>query len=475
MKTKRVILFASALVFLLGTISANATSSGSAAVNQPWTVQLLKADEDAVRNLSAAHVGTYQIPILSYNRVGLHVIYVAHPKTSATIGNCGPNNTWFCYGRWLDNALIDGTVSQMATMQIFDTHLIQWAYATATTIRGVTFEFHNDMSDATHSYQDLIQLNKFGGVLIGSPSLQTVGGHYWMATTIRSGGDFPTYKLVYMQYVGGSSNTSCMGSGNGYQCVVIDESTGYDSMGAPSLQIAPDGTIGIAYYKYGGGVTDGVKYAYPHTHSATYPSNCGPGDPKTWRCISIYTGAATGTFRPVVKFALGQTQSDRGVVFTYDDEMIDVTIFHAEYVGSGGNCGMDGSLINPNIYRWKCTDVAILGPLSPLYSPSYSIDIDPEGYPVIAYNAGVGEYEPINLYITYPKARVGIAENGWIAQAIDGVPAPYTEISTGAEAALSLSNAGLGLIGYLQEEDYELPDLKTAWQQFHTFLPSVMR
>ena len=53
-------------------------------------------------------------------------------------------------------------------------------------------------------------------------------------------------------------------------------------------------------------------------------------------------------------------------------------------------------------------------PLHPLATPSFSIAIDPQGYSVIAYDCAVDEYEPINLYITYSKARVGNADAGWI-------------------------------------------------------------
>jgi hypothetical protein len=153
--------------------------------------------------------------------------------------------------------------------------------------------------------------------------------------------------------------------------------------------------------------------------------------------------------------------------------MIEDTIWHAEYVGSGGNCGEEPTLYLGTIKRWHCTDVAILGDLASWYTPSFSIAVDPQGYSVIAYNDDPGDLAPVYLYVAYPKERVGIAGPGWIAQKIDGPP--VTEVATGAQAALSLNSTGLGFIGYLQEEDYELPDLKIAWQQFQIFLPLIIR
>jgi len=472
MKAKRAIFMALVLFLVVGTISAQAASVNTTAANQPWRVQVFKGGVEGVTNLSTAFVGSFQTPMLSYGRAGMHYIYMAHAATSAVPGNCGPNNAWYC-NQWYDSTLVPSSVSPMATMQIMDTHLVQWAYSTTSgKIRGATVEFMNNMSTLTKSGQDLIQLNKFGGVLVGAPSLQTVGGHYRMAATIRSGGDFPQYQLIYMYYIGNYSNTSCMDGGFAYQCDVIDEATGYNSMGVPSLQVGPDGTVGIAYYKFGGGLQDGLKYAYPHPDSFSFPSNCGPGDPKTWRCISIFAGTATGTLSDVVKLAFGQTPYNRGIVFTYDDELIEVTLMHADYVGAGGNCGWDGGILAA--YAWRCSDVSILGTFyNPYYKPSYSIDIDPQGYPVIAYDGGSSEFTPFNLYVGYPKARVGIADPGWIEQEIDG--APTTLVSTGALAALSLDNAGRGFVAYQQEEDYVLPDLKITLQQYQYFLPSIVR
>jgi hypothetical protein len=456
------------MILLVGTISVNGAALDATTVNLPWTVQLLKGGEENVRNLSTAFVGLYQTPMLSYSKVGSHYIYRAHAATSAVPGNCGPNNTWNC-NEWFLSNLVPGTVSQMATLQLIDTHLIGWAFSTGSTIRGATLELSNNMSYATSNYQDLIQINKFGATLIGAPSLQIVGGHYLLAATIRDSSDLYGHTLVYMHFQGGTGNTSCIDSGSGYQCDVIDQSSGFDSMGAPSFKMDSYGTPGIAYYK-----SNNLMYATPHAPTLLYPSNCGPGG-TTWRCVSILAGDATSTVGQVVKLAFGQEWFQKAIVFTYDDEMIPVTLYHAKYVGSGGNCALDLNSSGDSIYKWKCEDVVYFYYLNPLITPSFSINMDPQGFPVMAYECATGEYEPDNLYITYPKARVGSGDTGWIVQEIDGVPAPYTEIATGAQAALSLSEAGLGLISYLQEEDYVTPDLKIALQYFKIYMPVITK
>jgi len=353
----------------------------------------------------------------------------------------------------------------MATMQYIDTHTIRWAYSTGTYIRGAYIELMNDMTPVTDDFTDFIQLSKFGGILVDIPSLQVIGGHFRIAAIIRSGGDFPVYKLVYMYYIGNVNNDSCKTGGFAYQCDVIEESTSPYVLRSPSLQVADDATVGIAYYKYG----TGIKYAYPHEPVFGWPSNCGPGG-DTWRCISIYEGTGTGTVGTTVKLAMGEVSGERGIAYTYDDTMIPVTLMHADYVGGGGNCGWDYAYGGIGTYRWQCDQLVYYYYQN---TQSFSLDIDPAGYSVIAYDYAPDDLSNRDLYIAYPNARVGDPDPGWTAQKIDG--APVYDVQTGALAALSLSDSGLGFISYLQEEPYELDDLKIAFQQFRSLLPMVKK
>lgn len=446
--------------------STSSTNAYNEVVNDPWTSQYLANAEDGVRNLSTAFVGDYQIPMISYSRNGQDHIFQVHASTSAVVGNCGPNNAWYC-NDWYDSDLIPGTVSQMATYQYIQTHAIRWAFSTGSMIRGASIELMNDMTFVTDNWLDLIQINKFGSTLIGAPSLQIdSGGHYVIALTVLGSGDLYPYSLVYMYYVGGS-NTSCKNTGSPFQCDVIDNSLGNGSMGAPSLQIAQDGTVGISYYKSGK-----VMYAYPHTPFPGWPSNCGPGG-DTWRCISIFAGTGTGDVGSVVDFAWGETTYDRGIAFTYDDILIPVTLYHADYVGSGGNCGSDLRIGGASDFRWRCDDIIYFDNLNPALIPSFSIEVDPLGFSVIAYDYAASDLGNKDLFITYPKARVGNIDPGWIVQHIDG--APVYGVDIGAQAALALNNAGRGFIGYLMLEEYELPDIKIAFQVDQFYLPLLTK
>ncbi len=118
----------------------------------------------------------------------------------------------------------------MAVFQEEDSHTIQWAYSNGSMIRGAALELENEMSFVGASLQDLVQLSKFGGTLIGAPSLQTVQGHYRLAATIRDGSDFFIHSLVYMHYTG-INNTTCLSGGSAYQCDVIEQSYGIEFHG----------------------------------------------------------------------------------------------------------------------------------------------------------------------------------------------------------------------------------------------------
>ncbi|HPH97077.1 MAG TPA: hypothetical protein PKW33_18155 [Anaerolineaceae bacterium] len=468
MRIRSIFALAFIFLFLVSPLTVQALPASVVNVTNPaWTAELLKDGEDGFKNVSTAFVGKYEIPVVSYSRTGMTRIYQIFRATTAVAGNCGPNNGWHCT-TWYDSDLVPGSVSNIAT-EVYgpDTFGVKWVYSANGYIRGASVERMNDNSYVTESWNNLIQLSKFGGVLVGPPSLAAVGGHYRLAVTIRDNTDMYGHWLVYMHYVGGSTNTSCIDSGSAYQCDVIQSSYGYNSIGVPSLDLAPDQTVGIAYYFNGA-----LKYAYPHLDSAHWPSNCGPGG-DTWRCITIFAGTETGEVSRMTQFVFGSTSSDRAIAFRYDDTLIDDTIYAAEYVVSGGNCGDDLNILGFPVKRWKCSDIVSLGNLTTGYNPAFSIAIDPFGYPMIAYEDTSADLAPVDLRVVYPRGRDGSTETTWAIQTVDG--APSTSVGTGAQAALSFNSAGLGLIGYLQEEEYALPDLKVAWQPFQVFQPFIIK
>ena len=466
MKINRAFILALVLFLCTGTFSAQAAASGSSAVSQPWKIQLFTSGLANIKNLSTAFVGDQQIPILSYslNVAGDHYIYYAHPATPAAPGNCGPNNTWHCAKYWFGN-LVPGTLSPINASQKADKHiLLQWAFQTAGMLRGTAIELTPDMNYYNLTQGDLLKISNFGGELVGTPTLGLEGGRLQMAATIRDTSDLYGYKLVYMNYAI-LANNSCLVDPVHYQCAVIDQSNGLNSMGTASLQVAPDGAGGIAYTKY-----DDLMFAYFHMSSTQVPSNCGlNGDIFTWRCISIFAGTGTSAVGNELQQAVGLTGSNRAIAFTFGNTSFGKYLMHATFVGSGGNCGTDLDYQGNPVDMWSCNLLVLLGNLD----RSFSIAIDPQGYSVIAYEYATEDLAPVGLYLGFPKARAGMADPGWMEQRIDF--APTDTVTTGALASLSINSVGAGFIGYLQEEESELPNLKIAWQYFRNYLPLIRR
>jgi len=456
MKKGRTLLTICVLFIIVGVISADAASLNGTAAYEPWILQEIFSDSPNVENLSTGFVGPGQVPMMSYHNYSRLII--AHRETKAVPGN-SPDATWY-WSEYFDPIASAGTISNLASFLYGpDTFGVKWVYGTGdNTLRGFTREYRNDMSYVGQSVIDLVDLRKFGDDLWGAPSLHADGRWFRVAFTIvdTSDPDSWEYKLVYVHKTG-QENTSCLLSGTSlYQCDIIETSNLY--LGHPSLQVTEKGTVGIAYQ-----MESTLKYAYPHDHTILFQSNCGPGDPKTWRCITIFEN---GAIWPTVQLAFGQTKG-RAIVFRKDD-----ILGVAQYVGSGGNCGEDGFTGNLK-NQWNCQ---LLISFNRFQLFSYSIAIDPRGYPVIAYENAASETGPSNLYLLYPSEYIGDEpEEFWWYKVID--PAPRFDVNNGEQAAIALNEAGFGLIAYRQDDGYNYTDpLKIAWQQpkYLTYLPIII-
>jgi hypothetical protein len=475
MKTKHFVYLVLVLSMLLSPAAVQAVIPSVDAASMPWGKHVIDDNKPDVRNLSTTFVGNNQVPMMSWGQTGLDIIYRAH-RTLDGNGNCGPDDAWRCLSAGALN-LVDGTISNLATETYINTHVLRWAYSSGSFIRGLTIEQHDDMSYVTSSSVDLVDLSKFGGALVGPPSLVSDGLRFRMAFTAREsgGGDFPLHQLVYMHY-SGTSNNSCKDASL-YQCDVIEQSYGPAAIGTPSLQVAPDGAVGIAYYK--DGEPSMIRYAYPWTSIIFLrPANCGPGG-TTWRCINI-DAPSTGTLGLDVKMAFGSSNTAAGIVYNYKPVDKDM-VMRALYVGSGGDCGQDGvSADLTPIYRWRCSDVDAF--IDDITATTYSIAFDPEDYPVIAWNNKFTGDTRQRLYLAYPAARSNTG-GGWVKEIIDG----NDWSTTGHLAALSISADGLGFIGYMQPTfracgDFwcpldDSPNLKAALQviAYNTYIPSILR
>ena len=464
MKKLRVVFIILTLSLGVVSLTVYASSLNTISDTQPWKAQLFDDDVNNVMNLSTSFVGNEQVPLMIYNYIddiyGDYWIFFAHGGAENNYHNCGPENTWSCIQTKFDPEFIPGTVSNTSIFQIIDTFILGFAYQNADRqIYVYRQEYKNNMEWVFQQWVQIADLVTFAGEsfeLAGPPSLIVDGLHDKVAFIVRDR-TINLSKLVYAYWNPG--NTSPCFPGSDYQCDVIDGFFGIS--GSPSLAKIGE-TVGIAYYHP---VNDAVMYAYPYTGPIIGLANCGP-EPYAYRCISIYD---TGEIGPNVELAFGQTSSDRGIVFTRDDTMIENTLYVANYVGSGGNCGMDTTIMGAD-YRWQCTALDILT-YNP--SPSYSIQMDLDGYPVVAYDFVSCDTCYNQLFLIYPNEHVGLPGPGWVKQKIDGEISGPADI--GGQVDLALNRSGRGFLGYIQQEDYVNPAIKIALQWYTTYLPAIVK
>jgi hypothetical protein len=471
MKIKRTLTVIAVFLLIVGAVNVEAAGLRASPAQIPWTPQQIWGDSPGVLNLASAFVGNNEVPMMSWGVSGNDIIYRTH-KTLDGNGNCGPDDTWRCQSASAAD-LVDGTLSNLATEVFINSHILRWVFQSGTKLQGLSIEQNDAMAFLTSSSTDLVDLTKFGGVLIGAPSLISDGLRYQMIFTAREsgGGDFPLHQVVYLHYTG-TLNNSCLDNTR-YQCDVIEQAVGPNSLGAPSFQQALDGNLGVAYYKNGT-----IRYAYPWTTMPFRPANCGPGG-NTWRCINI-AAPSSGSLGPTVALGLGSSRSAAGILYNYNSPTNDM-VMRAVYVGSGGDCGQDGTTVSLTpIYRWQCSAVDSF--IEDIDQTTYSIAFDPDDYPVIAYNNQILDDSTQRLYITFPDARID-GGTGWHRYLVDGNQYSIT----GLHNDISLNTEGLGFIGYIQPKFKACgdiwcvpdltPNLKAALQfdMITTYLPIIVK
>jgi len=206
----------------------------------------------------------------------------------------------------------------------------------------------------------------------------------------------------------------------------------------------------------------------PHT-------NCGPENASgvhTWRCITMLDSSSEwnlGEFTEIPKFEMAiapgnlnprmavKAKKDNGANYLLD----------IEYVGQNGNCGLDWNFTQ-QMNRWNCHGRIIDSRPNYPYM-SFDIAVDKYDYPIMP--VGHAYYEDyIHLWLTYPKDRLHTGSPGqWVWEKLDG-----RDIDTAYAIDFTLSDTGLGLIGYIEKEDYN-NKLKIAYQKVSAYMPLIIR
>jgi hypothetical protein len=149
---------------------------------------------------------------------------------------------------------------------------------------------------------------------------------------------------------------------------------------------------------------------------------------------------------------------------------------YAVRVGSGGNCGQfEGA------YLWQCDEIDGMGAIISDAHRRISMELDPDGYPVIAYQktSNVG---PAVLNVARPVAHLGLVgncgpEDPFSTWQCDTMDPGGTYSSVGHYVDIAITQSGLETTAYYESDSCNLSgNLKVAYQRMLTrFLPLVMR
>jgi hypothetical protein len=372
------------------------------------------------------------------------------------LGNCGRNNSWACdtfiytYSPLIDLAYyedMDIGYRQASYVYVEDSshHLLTY------------FERWSNSAGEHHASLpvDIVSFDDYGGTVSSAPSLALDQNHKpHIALTVDMGTEDV---LLYIHFVGGYDG-SCQQHGGSFQFQCDEIVLGANIALDPSIALTSNGSPRIAYYSP---VNASLRFAYPFSSPAH--ANCGPAS--DWRCITIYKSNDSGRYPSLAI-------RDEAYIASYS--YTDGELVAAEYVGGGGNCGLDWNGVE-FVNRWQCDEIDQVG--SNVTRMGLALVMD-GAVPVIAYMDSTG-YQP-TVKLAQPASRLGMDWGNcgpgelfytWYCQTIDQGP-----FGLGGEIDLALNSSGALQLAYLEDDyDDQQTHLWFAYQLFSDFLPAVLK
>jgi hypothetical protein len=261
------------------------------------------------------------------------------------------------------------------------------------------------------------------------------------------------YGLIsYATRASPKNSGNCGGILKDWQCDPVDIS--FNSDIRSSLHISAGDNPSIAYF---GGSRD---LMFATKGGGLY--NCGVGN--TWSCQIVDSVGDVGLYPSFVRDVI------TGIPHIAYYDATNDTLKYAKYVLSGGNCGDYNS--------WQCDTIDTMG--SSVTDMGLSLALDPDGYPVIAYQQ-TSESEPAVLKIARPAHRLGLPIGNcgpqdlyylWQCETIDDASA---NTSVGNYLDLAVNSGGLAIIAYYESDSYHYSgNLKIAYQLLNLYLPITL-
>jgi hypothetical protein len=399
------------------------------------------------------------LPYISYYNATNHTLMLASPYYNGG-SSCGVNGDWWC--RTVDGDGVDGrsahSVGQYSSIAFWSSTGQEWkmgfSYYDAT-VYGLRYAvwscnggwcswdyaaISSGSSNFAIGWYTSLQFDSFGNPHIAYYASNNLGAD----------------DLYYTTFVGGG--TGNCGPSNNWDCRMVDSGAGVGKYA--SLSLSYDGMVYIAYYHEG---LSELRYAYDAGFG-----NCGDGN--TWSCQTIDAAGHVGQISIVAP--------------GYAGDVFHVAYYDADYhqlkyaqsgMGNAGNCGPSNS--------WQCDKVDDMDPTLPV---GISMKLDPDGYPMIAYQYKSTSYPQVVLRIARPYLAYGDSSFGncgdvppgylfqyWRCTTLDDNGQYYTE---GDFVSLAINGSGLAVISYAEEDlYYSTTGLKVAYQRAKVYLPVITR
>ena len=468
MKSWRILGVLIILLLIVGSVSADVSITSVTPAKEPWSIEHVDWYPGAGvgTNVSIAHHPTTGIAYISYYDYLNNELWLAHEVEPGT-GNCHNNDDWHC--ELIDS---DGDVGKYNSIDVIRVPAdlpvpaytkigISYYDATNGALKYASYRSFPVPGSWTIYQVDMrVFVNHetrgtFSSMKFNADRLPVIAYHAMSDSIIEYG----SVKIASYVASGGSDCNSV--DGDHWICETIDRIDSVDELDHgtyPSLDFTWDGQVQVAFYNSQKGSLDFAWYS-------GFGGDCSNSE---WNCVTIDDGIDRGEY---VSLHSKDSSTDKTQMAYYNASS--GMLRYAELVGSGGNC---------TSAAYDCYNVDEIG--TPIGDIDISLDVDSQGYPIIAYTDASEDLAPLGLNIARPALAYG-EETGncgtrpgdlfyyWICKSLDNGAAYADEARF---VAVSISPAGLATVAYSEYNSYDDETyLKVAQQHFMTYLPLINR
>lgn len=476
MKIKRIAFLVTAFILFAGSINVDAASitALNPPAKEPWSIEVVDSTPYAFPGtyVSIAHHPISGRAYISYYDSEYDNLVMAREVAPGT-GDCYGNDNWDCtiisygddVGRYssidVDWVAPGGPIMPYTKVGIsyYNTSQKSLMYAQTLNPAGGWTEWTKQEVDDSTNVNNI--RGAYSSLKFNSNHRPIIAYHY-ETYDLPGMGDFGGVKIA--SFNSGGAGSGCFGEdGDYWDCETIDSMNDHTDHGSyVSLDLASDDTVHIAFY-------DSFN---SELIWATYWGFGGACSNEAWNCVTVDGAGDVGQF---VSIHAPKSNTDKLRFAYFDNTLSNGRVKYAVQVPSGGNCSSS---------HFNCFDVDTIG--DPPGHIGLSIDVDKQGYPIIAYMDASPALALTALMVARPALAYGNSVGNcgevppgdlflyWQCEIID--PGYQDIVSEALFADVSVSPAGLATIAYYEYDSYhDVGHLKVARQHFMTYLPLIKK